>query len=178
MVLLARTVVVTNPATRRVEALAAGSELPAWAADLVTNPDALAVDADASPAGGRDVPGDTTANEGEGADASISDGDAGHAAANAASDGADSHDVGPSDAEPNPANEGGSAEESSTADAASAPTDPTAGFPGVDATIRVITDWVGGDKARARHALDAEVARGDDSRSTLVDALTAIAAGE
>jgi hypothetical protein len=40
-----------------------------------------------------------------------------------------------------------------------------------DHTIEQILDWVGDDQVRRQQALDAEQARGDDARKTLVDKL-------
>lgn len=45
-----------------------------------------------------------------------------------------------------------------------------------DGTIAVVLDWVANDPARAQRALEAEEARGDKARSTLVADLVAIAA--
>ena len=46
-----------------------------------------------------------------------------------------------------------------------------------DGTAAVVLDWVGDDTDKARRALEAEQARGDKARSTLVAALTKLASG-
>jgi hypothetical protein len=47
-----------------------------------------------------------------------------------------------------------------------------------EGTIPEVIDWVAGGKDRAQRALDAELAKGDKARSTLVDQLKQLAAGE
>lgn len=44
-----------------------------------------------------------------------------------------------------------------------------------DGTATEVIDWVGDDRARARAALDAEQAKGDDARTTLVAKLSKLA---
>lgn len=44
-----------------------------------------------------------------------------------------------------------------------------------DGTAKDVIDWVGDDRARARSALAAEQAKGDDARTTLVAKLTKLA---
>jgi hypothetical protein len=50
--------------------------------------------------------------------------------------------------------------------------DPDGDVP--DGTVAAVLSWVGDDTDRARSALDAESAKGDRARKTLVDALTAL----
>lgn len=44
-----------------------------------------------------------------------------------------------------------------------------------DGSAKDVIDWVGDDRDRARAALDAEQAKGDDARTTLVAKLTKLA---
>lgn len=66
----------------------------------------------------------------------------------------------------------------------SEPTPPDEAPPGVmtlargsvpDGSAKDVIDWVGDDRDRARAALDAEQAKGDDARTTLVAKLTKLA---
>lgn len=130
MAKLARSVVLRDPATNRYVSLVRGTELPEWAAGLVTNPRAL-------------VPSEPQSNR-------VVDNTIGSPATPAI---------------PVPP----------ASDPPAAPPVPVApeGFD-PKAKVEDILDQVGDDSALAALYLEAELAKGDAQRSTLVDRLAVI----